>query len=433
MKVSRLSDKQARELLSALDTVLETESPFDALVKVSKEKDLTPGQIKLLVYAYNNGSVVNHIMTAPDVTTKAASIPIIKSEDVIAAVYPEKFEKTSSNEVSSDYNLSGKFFSEKAASQKPVRKPRTIKVASSVVPKPEIDEKTKAFFDKKRQEREIEKLASDYRITNEKIRSNIYQLYEYFTKFGSYSHDKVAVEVEAVYGNAGKKLMEAVQPKVKHASVKDEVIVNWKVPPFSFVKNIFDLSKTAAELGQQLQKKEAGNGHGPGQSTDSEDEKGESSGKSGGPGLLDKIVDFTVFKSIDKVMPGKRQGKGQPLDIPEKPKYEPPYHYPAAEAALTDIESKAVVYSLLNNDPIISNYPKEEVIRSYNMLLQIAPLASRQEAIAQQFLRKILEQGTLDTFTLSQLSKIESELVRSKQLAQESRFRKAQQDAALYY
>jgi hypothetical protein len=63
------------------------------------------------------------------------------------------------------------------------------------------------------------------------------------------------------------------------------------------------------------------------------------------------------------------------------------------------------------NDPVISGYDPDQVLRAYSRLSEMAPVASSRGMLAQTLLRKYLAQGeVMDPFDLDQLMTIEKNI-----------------------
>ena len=65
-----------------------------------------------------------------------------------------------------------------------------------------------------------------------------------------------------------------------------------------------------------------------------------------------------------------------------------------------------LVYLMLN-DPIISTFPRTQVISAYNELSRMAPIAMQDPSVIRVMLRKKLT-ATLDAFDVKQLSELNS-------------------------
>lgn len=75
---------------------------------------------------------------------------------------------------------------------------------------------------------------------------------------------------------------------------------------------------------------------------------------------------------------------------------------------------KVILTDLMLNDPIIANYPPEDVYRSFVQLIQIAPNAASKAETLRILLRKILTAGTLEPKDVQDLIRMEYEILRVK-------------------
>jgi hypothetical protein len=84
---------------------------------------------------------------------------------------------------------------------------------------------------------------------------------------------------------------------------------------------------------------------------------------------------------------------------------------PAHEDELRAIKTQTMVHELMNNDPVISGYPYDDVIEAFNHLSETAPKAMQQRVMAQSLLRRYLEQAAnIDPFDIDQMMGLESKL-----------------------
>ena len=81
------------------------------------------------------------------------------------------------------------------------------------------------------------------------------------------------------------------------------------------------------------------------------------------------------------------------------------------EDTLRRIQTKTMLNDMLANDPVISGYDQDRTLDAFNHLNQLAPRALSQRLVAQQMMRKYLEQDSaVDPFDVDQLLEIEKKL-----------------------
>jgi len=80
------------------------------------------------------------------------------------------------------------------------------------------------------------------------------------------------------------------------------------------------------------------------------------------------------------------------------------------------IAVKGLVEDLLDNDEVISKYPREEVINFYNDLSKLSPTTAEQPLLVRGLLRRALSQGYLDTFEVGQVAGTESQLLNNRKV-----------------
>ena len=83
---------------------------------------------------------------------------------------------------------------------------------------------------------------------------------------------------------------------------------------------------------------------------------------------------------------------------------------PVHDEQLRQIRTKAMLYSLLNNDSVLSSYKPQEVLGAYNNLSALAPRASRQPLLATSVLRRWTTQGGIEPFEAKEIGDIEKTL-----------------------
>ena len=114
------------------------------------------------------------------------------------------------------------------------------------------------------------------------------------------------------------------------------------------------------------------------------------------------LMQNTMGTAADKI-------KG-PTDEAEVQKTLDSLNDPAHESKLREINAQAMMQDLMINDPVISGYDPEEVMGAYNDIVQMSPSAGTQRMLMQSLLRKQLQQGQLDTFEQDQLLGFEDKL-----------------------
>jgi hypothetical protein len=102
-----LSEREEQKLLSVADEALRFvqrgDSPNQALAKVAAEKQLNPGEIRLLCAAYNNGRQLAQRQHQSTILDKLASFTLADADQVIRSVYRKPSPTTTKQASWQDY------------------------------------------------------------------------------------------------------------------------------------------------------------------------------------------------------------------------------------------------------------------------------------------------------------------------------------------
>lgn len=83
---------------------------------------------------------------------------------------------------------------------------------------------------------------------------------------------------------------------------------------------------------------------------------------------------------------------------------------PQHEQRLRAINTQAMLTELMGSDPVISQHPPQEVLRTFNEISQLTPSITDQTMLLRTAMRQKLEQGGLDTHQQGQLLGFDSQL-----------------------
>ena len=81
-----------------------------------------------------------------------------------------------------------------------------------------------------------------------------------------------------------------------------------------------------------------------------------------------------------------------------------------------DTRRKAIIEDLYQNDPIIKNADREEVIQYYATIMSIAPSVSLDKNIVRELMQNFVKFGRVDIQTIKTLSETERSISQSKSL-----------------
>lgn len=112
-KMRKMSKDQEKKLYSILDRVVSSVDsgvhPNDAIIKEAKSNNLLPDQVRLLVYAFNNGKQLATMTAGKTREEKAAACEIADLSEILEAIFPSEVksatEEVMGEVVSEEYNL----------------------------------------------------------------------------------------------------------------------------------------------------------------------------------------------------------------------------------------------------------------------------------------------------------------------------------------
>jgi len=446
----KLSRQDQSRLLTALDEISDLlengSSPNDAVVKVAQEHKIPAGHVRPLIHALNTGRANFHRKTAESVLEKASSISLADPDIILERLYPSQHKSAATYHqqrvIAVDYDLPPPSLTPS---------PALCKQASDITtqtppayPREDTRDARRIFsalqdFDRLCTEKEItltdcqRKLASCYQEVDALVRRN-----------GLTCWSEVRANLEAGFGAPARMVCQHLErdyPQLqKQAQQKSYQPLNPHQSPYRELCQLLD------QLTEYRQHKRAYTQlrNDPGYHKLAErfrpwtkEAKKEEDGGGGGAGGVGKGMGKLlggVVKGTGSLLPSGREGLGNAwetvgrsfLDNQVYPDMErrelsglEDLMDPQHEAMLLQARTKAMLHDFLANDPVISEYDPEEVLRSFNELQQMAPYAISQPALVRAVLRKYLAQGGVDTHELGQLTTTEKELqeVRSRPMA----------------
>lgn len=425
MEEQRLLDglKQAVDLVDNQDL-----SPTDALVKVARDFQFTPGQLRSLTNAFNNGRQVAQWQSNTSVLDKMADFPLADYDQAYATVWG-KSEKTAS--VHPEYVHRPDWLKDRAKEQLRRRElPGTEKMAADQEPDPIVEQYRselrgrKAWAEQRRIKQAYDEARRVHTQAMDELRFRLRVLENYLQKSAL---DRLPFEivddaVQAYYGASGKALMDLMAgsfPREKRAAdapPKYKEPIDQNKPPFNYAAQAIeaalnvDSTKTAMDLAEQKIKKAEETLRPFAQSPSAKNSSGIPSiclvEKEAG--FYDTVSDKTKGL-LDRILGGKaRQDdiESEWLDL------EDPDH----ENKLRAIRAQAMLGEMLTNpESTISGHDPEQVFQAYNEIAQVAPRAADKPAIIQPLLAKRLA-GNIEPFEAREMVDTEKALKETQNL-----------------
>lgn len=460
-KIKKLSADQEQEITVSLtdvaDLVKSGSSPDDAIVKVATEKKLPAGYVRLMANAYNTGQSLGTIRNGSDLTEKASSFPLANAVDILDRLFPNDVktaaEVAMDEAVSSDYDLPPTYWLSRrkayekqsnvakvqgniSAGMSPEEAVRgaypeytdeqvaamvlQISGGDKVAEYPGLPEKIGKHavnkirkLKKDAEQKRLDVVSAGYRVTG-----SLNDLTNYFRKVGHFSLDVVRENAEAVIGSKVNGLLNKVEEQrgklAKKAEDNSFHNVNWNAAPYSLIAEALDSIENFKEIKIALDRFEK----------EAEAEAVEivrpfcETGER--PVIKGSVWDHQLQKE-SAVLPiaigASLGGAGKEIveDIADTSDNVADMSARIGdrehEDKLRQIQTKTMLNDMVSNDPIISGYDQDRVLDAFNHLNQLAPRALSQRLVAQQMMRKYLEQdAAVDPFDVDQLLAIEQKL-----------------------
>ena len=418
-------------------------TPNDALVKVSEELSLLPGQARAAVNAFNNGRQLAQWKANSPVLDKLAEFPLADFDVVKEKVWGGSTKSANDHytrpatTIHSDYskdpgwvnlrdkralasvNIPTRFGNEKLAASSHEVSEKSQQAASSAW----------SNFDMSR--RTYEDLRSKHAAADDRLSINVNRLANYFKKFAQdrLPFDVVEKAASVYYGTKGQFLMDAVAerfPREKRAADTGgyyDKPVDRDQAPFTLIKAAMDAARFLCDSQVELQNakqamdaaKEALNPF-----SQAPPQKGQESTESS-PYLIPEsagaekeasglITGALIGGASKPIMEGIIGGDANDKAVA---KAESQLASPDHENELRKIKAQVMLADMMSDtDNPISGYEPEEVLDAYNNLSQLAPRLSDQPAAIQPLLAKRLA-GNTEPFEIKEISDIEKSLMQT--------------------
>lgn len=399
-KPKRLSAEDEKLLLEAVEkssALVESgtvSDPTEALAKVARELRLTPDFVKLVGYAYNAGATAEQRLRHRDILDKMATIPLANVDKAIRLLYdpdwPAKQAAPRANPA--DYWIpwdlvkgSAYVDRDRVKAESQLRKAaqhyrQTLRKPACASAPPREDPYKTARWCKGQEDlwRSICSVSSEL---SKSIAAGDCTVEQYKEAMGRY------------YGEAGRLAAETV---VRAASLPDFWLKHFKRARWdvSRLGLSHPLIKGSAEIIDLASKVVRGRG---------------CVQPKNGHRKRSNVLNLATAGVLAGQWGQMRRG-GQvklPLDtelIRDK------VDSPKVRMNERRIRNQALLYNMMANDEVISQYQPEEVVAAYNEIAQLFPRASSQPAMMRALLRKRLSQGAAEPFESAQAAKVESHL-----------------------
>lgn len=450
--MKKISPEKEQQLLTAIEKtaalVADGLHPTDAVVKAASETGLRPGDVSLVVHAYNTGRTTRQRLDGSDPLEKAAEFDLANTADVLEKLYPSQTKTAAAEQreaaLSSDYSyspepmLARKRVWEKRATEHDWRKLPDGTEITQPPPLP-VDPQSqarKAMATVERAKRAAEEARRQESASLDRLGLEFCKLAEYFRRpdavpltvarevavtlhgeQGGLVLDQVVQYAPALTKLANHRLGESLLGVSGRQSYITADRVDATCQPFPQIAEVircadgYKTAKTAAAEAATCGSQEAGRALAPfidparhsilGPSSDGRaSEELEKAASLDITDPLRMLGGISLVKKTFEPIADKIKGPDQSVKVD---KIVQDLADPEHEMRLREISARASLQDLMLNDPVISGYDPEEVTAAYNDIIQLAPAIADQRMLVQGLLRKQLQQGQLDTFEQDQL------------------------------
>lgn len=421
-----LSKESESKVISAVHNICESvseqpktaEAVNAAAIKAARDNGFGPDMIRFMCAGYNTGATTWQRDNNSDILSKHAEFPLADADAVIAAVYPQtsaaKRASAMPQDVSEEYS-------------RPIRNlatelsPAMSKAAESatvpLVPSEEVKGDDYAALGRANQlQKEIKAARMDMLRAQEDLMATVSCLSRYFKQASldrRWSFGEVKFAAEKRFGKIGELVMQAVAATNGYTVDTTTVpkrAVNWNAAPFDILDQCVKVAFSVERLRDEHIKVAVGNREkiaklmapyrAPAPTQPRQILKVALS-----PLAMNTAVISGSLKNLlgDYIKPTSTsslvQGKLDDLSDPEH------------EEELRRIRSQSMLQGLLTDDPVVSGYDPNEVMRAYNELNSLSPRSAQQPAVARSVLRKWMTQGTIEPFEAKEVTDLEKNLI----------------------
>lgn len=419
--MKKISKQAEDKLLQAIEKtavlVNDGEDPSGAIAKVAVEDGIPPGNVNLMVHAYNTGRTTRQRIDGDDAMDKSADFPLADASRVLELMYPNDVktaaEQRRTEAISTEYAIPPTGILQRR--EKRAICSREVDWSLGALPPESYPTEPMARMRKAYNESEwLQRKVVEARVATsdarEKMARTFMELTDYFRRPEALPIPIVGEQVTIMHGDKGQQVMDQlikVTPGLmkfsKHkAADKKPGLGVADGEPYALISQLLDevdaykekkatyegVYKDAAERSEALlrpfvQPRPHSVLEGPPFSVGSEKAAGFLTGALSGA-LLKKV--FTPKPSTAGV-----ESTFSELTDPEH------------EQRLRGIRAQAMLQDLIINDPVIAGYEPGETMGAYNEIVQMAPRAADKRLLMQGLLRKRLAQGLLDPYEVEQI------------------------------
>jgi hypothetical protein len=440
--MKKISKQAENKLLRALEKtaalVNSGTDPSTAIAKVAVEDGIPPGNVNLMVHAYNTGRTTRQRIDGDDPMNKSADFPLADASAVLDIMYPDKVKTAAQRQraaaVSTEYAIPPTGILQRR--EKRAIRERNVDWNMGVdtpeeYPGDPMMRMRRAYSESERLQRQVAEARIKVSQARDKMAATFMELSDYFRRPEAPPIPIVTEQVAILHGGKGEQVMDQlikVTPGLmklsQHKSaVKKPGLTAANGEPYALISQLLDevevykvakaahegVYKDAAERSEALLRPFVQ----PRIQSVLEEPSSSKQAAMGGilPPLMAGSLLTNIFRKPQQTIGGTFQsasGGTKPVKEDVQEVYDE-LSDPAHEQQLRAIRAQAMLQDLMINDPVISGYEPGEAAEAFNELTQMAPRAADKRLLMQGLLRKRLAQGQLDPYEVEQMLNTEQQ------------------------
>ncbi len=439
-----LSPESHKRLLRVLEDVArDTEDdavdPSQAIAKRASDSKVPHGHVHFLVNAYNTGRAAAQRQSSDDVWDKSADYPMANTSKVLQFMFPDRYKSASEikkqQTVSSEYllppswvNRQNEALLEKYAGIMP--KTGTGMPGDSLAPKSMIKRREKPQPGTKplnyvgaRQELDrLKKVASQAssrsNYAKDLARESRIKLAEYFTRPGSEPFNAVRTNCSSLYGEEAVKLLDSLVMPARFKKSASTEMRKVQGSVYHDIQDHLELQKAVKLLEDDHLTKKA-----------HFETRVEELATQFSPGPVDPILGVAIPGLRPPLIKAAFMGMSKDIakslmTTSEKNPVMSLAPSPSSSGAnnverklmdhVSSLESQASLADLMAGDEVLRQHDPNEIVKAYNSIRSMAPVASTNQEILRAVLRDRMSKGHQSLFDIDALTKIEKNLAASQ-------------------
>lgn len=425
----KLPGKDAEQLImTAVEKTAELvnagSDPTSSVVKVAKDLQLTPGQVNILVHAYNTGATTCQRQHGTDVFEKSADVALADPVAALEQLYPTEIKTAAAihreTAISFDYAVPASFLAARKVTAEKRAAAATVDLRpSSPAPAKPVDPEyaiKKAESDVRRCRHAIDEARRLKSASFDRMTTRFEDLVQCLRLSGAPPFGWFRKQAGAIYGDAGTLVCDqivALHPEfAKQAD--DGKLRSTKIRAFELVDNLltaidtFNTKQAEFVHIERVKTAEAEEAIRPFVRPRPDSIFGGPVKVANGAYYSNLAGNYTT-RVFDSIANNMTDPSASPEDVNGAVKQLTDPHH---ESTLRNIRLQSMLTDLMTDDDIVSGYDPEQVSQAFNEINTMAPRLAEQPGAMRTAMAKRLQQGRLSDFEVSQLLGAETQLKR---------------------